>query len=108
MAWVLLLTSNTWSSVAGVAPGRVPRANWIFSPSALIIWANPSSSIAMDENKRFNTSSRVKAMVGVILGRLGFDMVMPPHIQIQAECSVKAQSTRQMDSIPLSGDSYDS
>lgn len=31
---------------------NVPKAYWIFSPSALIIWASPSSSIAIDASNK--------------------------------------------------------
>jgi hypothetical protein len=53
-------------------PGIVPRTYCIFSPSALIIWLNPSSSIAIEVRIRFIASSLVIA--GLRFGKLGCDI----------------------------------
>lgn len=54
----LWLTSKTSSSEAPVEPGIIPRAYWIFSPSALMICESPTSSKAMEAIICEITSSR--------------------------------------------------
>jgi hypothetical protein len=53
-------------------PGMVPKMNWSFSPSALVIWLRLSSSIAMEDIIRLIASSRVSG--GLIDGKLGCDI----------------------------------
>jgi hypothetical protein len=73
----LALSASSNVALPPVSPGKVPRMNWSFSPSALRIWLMPSSSMAMDESTRFMASAR--SMGGLTLGKVGYDMLFPPR-----------------------------
>jgi hypothetical protein len=78
MVRTLSLAASTSFTVAGgpLRPGIVPKIYWSFSPSVLIIWLNPSSSMAMDTRIWLMASSRVKS--GSKTGNLGSDMILLP------------------------------
>jgi hypothetical protein len=71
---MLSFTASTSSTVAGgpVTPGIVPITYCSFSPSALITWLNPSSSMAMEVRIRLMASS---LDIGLSVGKVGCDIV---------------------------------
>jgi hypothetical protein len=59
--------------------GNVPSTAWIFSASAFIMCANPSSSNAIDARSKLTTSSLVRLMDGFTLGMFGKLIFISPR-----------------------------
>jgi hypothetical protein len=86
------------STVAGgpVIPGTVPITYCNFSPSALMTWLNPSSSMAMEVRIRLMASS---LDIGLSVGKVGCDIVIKNLLFINAQYNIDCLSIKKLGNI---------